>query len=272
MSYDAIERSDEQGQPVELYTFSRGTLVWLFTSADLPRTVDSQTFATVRGGIRRPSIAQGAELNRQTLKLAVPRDFPIVTLFRGGVPSDPIVLRIQQYHESDGEVIGVWGGRVVNAARMGSMAELACEPVYTSVRSVGLRRKYQRMCPHVLYGPSCRLDAADFRLSTTTETVAGAVVTSADFATQPDGYWEGGWLEWEIATGIFERRFISGHTADSLELMTQPVGLLPGTSVNVYPGCDHTLATCGDKFANRDNYGGMPDIPQKNPFGSDPVY
>lgn len=272
MTYDAIERSDELARPVELYTFSRGNLYWRFTSADRAVDVSFQTYSAVQGGIRRAGIAQGTELNRQTLKLTVPRDFPIVELYRAGVPTDAIILRIQQYHEGDGQVVGIWGGRVVNAARLGATAELSCEPVYTSVRQVGLRRKYQRQCPHVLYGPSCRLSASAYKTTATVASVGTTTVTAPAFGAQPDGYWEGGWIEREVAPGIFDRWFIVGHTGNTLTLLTQPLGLTSTMQVNVYPGCDHTMATCISKFANSDNYGGMPDIPTKNPFGSDPVY
>ena len=43
-------------------------------------------------------------------------------------------------------------------------------------------------------------------------------------------------------------------------------GLLTGAAITLYPGCDHTRATCAAKFANLDNFGGFPWIPTRNPF------
>ncbi len=51
-----------------------------------------------------------------------------------------------------------------------------------------------------------------------------------------------------------------------------PYGLAVGVPVSVYPGCDHTLATCSAKFGNVARYGGFPYFPQKNPFGGDPIF
>jgi hypothetical protein len=51
-----------------------------------------------------------------------------------------------------------------------------------------------------------------------------------------------------------------------------PQGLAAGTTVTLFPGCDHTLATCSGKFSNTANYGGFPFMPTKNPFGGDPIY
>lgn len=270
MTYDVIERSTALARPVEIYTFARGSLAWRFTSANRDVVVASNTYA--KAIIRRPNIQQGSELNRSAIKLQVPRDFPIAELYQAGIPADTITLRIQQYHEGDGELVGIWGGRVINCARVPGGAEISCEPVFTSVRQLGLRRRYQRQCPHVLYGSGCKLVANSFKLTTTVDSVSGLSVTAAALAGQPDGWWEGGWMQWEIATGVFERRFIFGHTGGTVQLTTQPLGLAAGMEAEFFPGCDHTLATCNDKFSNRDNYGGFPDIPQKNPFGSDPVY
>lgn len=270
MSYDNVERSAALARPVEIYTFERGSIAWRFTSADRDVTVDAEAYS--RAVIRRPNISQGTELNRSAIRLQVARDFPIAELYRAGIPADTITLRIQQYHEGDGEVVAVWSGRVINCARTPDGAELTCEPVFTSVRQIGLRRRYQRQCPHVLYGPACKVAASAYKLTTTVDSVIGLNVVAADLDDETDGWWEGGWLQWEIAPGIYERRFIFAHTGDTVQLTTQPLGLVAGMDIEVFPGCDHTLDTCGTKFSNSDNYGGFPDIPQKNPFGSDPVY
>ena len=41
-----------------------------------------------------------------------------------------------------------------------------------------------------------------------------------------------------------------------------------GQTVDVFAGCDHSLAICESKFANVINYGGFPFVPIKNPFNS----
>jgi uncharacterized phage protein (TIGR02218 family) len=271
MTYDATEISASLGRPVDIFTFARGPQEWRYTSADRDVTVSAQVYTAVP--IIRPSISQGGELNRSGLKLTVARDFPIAVLFRAGIPSETITLRIRQYHDGDGSVVVVWSGRVVNVSRVGELAEITCEPIYTSVRSTGLRRRYQKGCPHVLYGPACKVVAASFDLAGTVSAVSGLTVTATAFGTQPDGYWEGGYIEWSPSAGIFERRFIDGHTGTSVTLMTQPLGLAVSTAITIYPGCDHTLGAGGcTKFSNTLNYGGTPDIPEKNPYGSDPIY
>ena len=41
-----------------------------------------------------------------------------------------------------------------------------------------------------------------------------------------------------------------------------------GTSVEVFAGCDHSLATCKAQYDNVANYGGFAFVPLRNPFES----
>lgn len=272
MSYDSRERSAADGRPVELYTFMRESIAWRYTSANRDQAAEFQTFKAVPG-LSRGAIEQGSEAARAALRITAPRDLEVVELYRVSPPSDAIAFTLRQFHAGDGELVTVWTGRIASVTpwKNGS-AEIILEPTYSAMRRNGLRRLYQRQCPHVLYGPACRAVANAYRVTASPTEVTGVNVVAAAFAGFPDGYFAGGYLEWAIAAGVFERRFIFAHAGASLELSTIPLGLAAGMSVNVYPGCDHALATCHDKFNNAPNYGGQPYIPQKNPFGSDPIY
>lgn len=272
MTYDSRERSDDAGQPVELYTFHRDYLAWRFTSADRDEVVDVETFKAAT--IRRTAIEQGSEMNRSALKLTVPRAFPIAELYRIAPPTDAVTCIVQRRHAGDAELATVWTGRVVNVAWSadGTQATITLEPVFTSLRRNGLRRTYGRLCPHVLYGPACRANREAFVVAAAVSGIAGAVITAPAWAARPVGYFDGGYVEWEVATGIFERRFISAHSDGNLTLASRPAGMALGALVRAYPGCDHTLNTCHTKFANVLNYGGTPFIPTKNPFDGTPVY
>jgi hypothetical protein len=58
----------------------------------------------------------------------------------------------------------------------------------------------------------------------------------------------------------------------TITLFSFPVGLASGAEVRAYAGCNRTLDECKTRFDNVANFGGMPFIPTKNPFGSDPLY
>lgn len=269
MTYNAAETSPESGRPVEIYTFNRGYLAWRYTSADRDVVVDFQTYKSE--AIRRGGIEQGSELNRSGLKITVPRDNEIAEMFRITPPSEVVTLTLRQYHEGDGELIPVWSGRVLSVSHGAATSEISLEPIATSLRRTGLRGAWQKPCSKVLY--SCGVNAESFRMDATVSAVSGLTITAAALASQADGWWEGGFIKYEVATGIYEYRHIEGHTGNTITVDLQPIDLVPGTLIGVYPGCDHTPEAGGcAKFGNILNFGGIPYFTIKNPFGSDPVY
>lgn len=270
MTYDTRERSADTGRPVELYAFARGPMVWRYTSADRDLVVETQTYAPAV--IRRGNIEQGPEVSRAMLKLTVPRNLDVLDLYRIVPPSDDITLTLRQYHAGDSEIATLWQGVVVAVTFTGAEATIQLEPQASGLRRTGLRRIYQKQCPFALYGPDCKLNPAAHRTTGTVAAISGLTLTVLAAAGHPNGYFEGGYLEWLLVPGVYERRFILAHTTSSLDLDAPPVGIEAGAEVRCYPGCDHAIVTCDSKFANAVNYGGMPYIPLKNPFGSDPVY
>lgn len=272
MTYDASERSTAGGAPVELYTFVRGSITQRFTSADADIVVSGDTYTSAV--LTRSSIRTTAERARNALQVTCARDFPIAELFRVSPPSEIIALTLRRLHRDDGDVAVGWMGRVVNCEwQAGSTARLNCEPVSSSLKRMGLRRKYQRQCPHVLYlqGPGqCNVNRATHSTTTTVTSVAGTLVGVASLPSMP---WPGGFIEWVLPDGSIERRFIEEVPSGGVLKITQAFqGITVGQTVTISPGCDHTQNTCITVYSNGDNYGGFPFIPLKNPFDGTPVY
>lgn len=273
MTYNAAEISVQSGAPIECYEFSRGPVYYRYTSAATDVTVNSKLFTAKP--ISRSAIEATPEAARSALTITGPRDLPVADLYRVAPPSDVVTLTVYRYHETDGdgEIATIWTGRVLNARwKPNSTVELMCEPIYTSMARPGLRRLYQRTCPHVLYSAACGALSGAVGLTTTVDAVSGATITITAADAYADGYFSGGYVEWETQTGVYERRMIHNHTAASLALASAIIGLATGTTIHIFPGCDKTLATCNTRFSNADNYGGFPWIPTKNPFGGDPIY
>lgn len=273
MSYSEHETSADEGSPVELYHFSRvGLLHWRYTSADRDYTQDSQIY--LARAIRRSQIEQGPEPRRSGLTVTAGHDLPVIQPYKVAAPSDPILLTLRQVHHGDvdAEASIIWQGRIVSVRFAGEEADIALEPMGGDMKSTGLRRNFQKGCPHDLYGPGCGVDKEDFRTNGTVDTITGEVVSVSEADALPDGYFSGGMLLYEVAAGVFERRFITEHAGANLTLDAYPYDLLVSAAVILYAGCDHVIQTCHDKFDNRLNYGGQPYIPVKNPFGGSPIY
>jgi uncharacterized phage protein (TIGR02218 family) len=263
MSYDANERG--HGRPLELYEFGRQHVRWRYTSAAHEVTAGALVYTPVQ--IEHAGLSASRELARQAIAITVARDNPVAELYRVAPPSDVVTCVIRQVHEGSTEVVALWSGRIVGVDWSGLRAELSLEPVYTSVRRMGLRRRYQRACPFALYGPGCGVVRTAHELVSTAGSISGLTVHVAGANAFGDGWYSGGYLEWDSAGGLFERRMIARQVATNVELTAAPHGLAVGQAVRLYPGCDRTLATCHSKFANSANYGGMPYIPLRNPFG-----
>lgn len=270
MTYDAVERSRDGRRPVEIYTFARDYQQWRYTSADRDVVVDSQTY--LARSIARGAIEATGEMARLGLTLTVQRDLEVADLFRIAPPVAAVTCTVRQYHDGDGSIATIWSGRIASVSWQGAAASIALEPVYSALRRVGLRRMYQRQCPHVLYGSACGVNSAAFRVDGPADAISGLTVSVSEASLLADGWFAGGFIEYDIALGIAERRFVTGHSGAVLTLSAAPAGLVVGQSVRMFPGCDHALATCNSKFSNAVNYGGMPYFTLKNPFGGEPIF
>lgn len=266
MSYAAQENSVASGRPVELYRFALGAQRWTFTSGQTAVVYQSETYSPVP--IRRSGIEQGHEINRAGLEITLPRDNPLAGLFIASPPEGVVSVTVYRQHAGDPalETIVLWKGRVGGARLSGSELTLKCEPVATSLKRTGLRARYQLICRHALYSTSCGALKDLFRVDGTVSAVSGATVQVAAAASRPDGYFVAGMLETNDGS-----RMIVGHAGITLTLVAPMPSLAAGQTARLYAGCDHSTATCKDRFANLANYGGFPYIPRKNPFSGDAI-
>jgi uncharacterized phage protein (TIGR02218 family) len=270
MTYATVETSVQTGRPVELYEFLDGATAYRYTSADGDIVYGGNTYTAVP--ISRSAVEATSEVARLALNITCSRDLSILNLFSVMPPSEIIAVTVRRLHAGDGNAITLWMGRILDVALNPASAEIHCESVYTSLKRVGLRRLYQKGCPHVLFEDECALNRATFATSKTVSTVVGTAITLPSMGAFADGYFAGGYLEWESMTGYFERRTIRSQVGGVVTIGFTLPGLVATDTVTIYPGCDHTLATCIAKFANGLNYGGMPYWPSKNPFDGTIIY
>jgi uncharacterized phage protein (TIGR02218 family) len=271
MTFDVLETSLQQGEPIELYEFTVYGQVYRYTTASVSVTRGANLYRAV-GPMSRSEIEETAEIVRSDLTITVPHDFEITEFYDIAPPSDVILLTVKRTHRNDEDVTPWWSGRVLNCTWEDGSAKLHAESIYTSLKRAGLRRRYSRQCPHVVYGPQCRADETAFRITVALENVAGANVSAAIFATYPDDRFGGGFIEWEPTPGRKIYRGIKGHAGSALMLTHPFVGMTDGAVVLAYPGCKHDVDDCLNFFDNLPNYGGFPYIPRVNPWGGNTVF
>lgn len=296
---DNAERSIWHGQPIRCYEFHRTSngndsfFRYCTSDRDIAIPVDPDADPVVNVTytaipISDEGISQTGEAQSSDISVSMPVVNGFVEMFRtGGVlPSESVFLTIRtvEYAEQiiDDEVVPwlgrpyvVWVGTVGAISQINEVAvKVACSTLAASFKRGGLRLGYERTCPHFLYDGQCRANREDFKLVGPAILVDGILIRAATFESRPDGWLDGGYVEWTIpGTGNIERRAILSHGGNEIAVMGASINTLEvGVEVTAYAGCDRTLETCNDKFHNVPNYGGFPMMPQKSPFDGDPVF
>jgi hypothetical protein len=282
MTFAAREESRHHGAPVEVLLFRHGAgpdAYFAYTTAEQAITLgegeDAITYAPLPIG-RGPTQSSGT-LDKTTLELRMPRTAQVAELFLVWPPTEPVSLVIRQGHVGDGdaEFLAVWSGRVLSAGFEGSHAVLSCEPITTSLRRNGLRRHYQRGCPHPLYSVGeglCNADREAATVATTAEAINARTLTvPADWPGLAEAsQFLGGMVEWTTAAGNVERRSIIRVSGGGVNLLLSGgiVNLAVDDPVSVIKGCPHDMPGCTAVHDNIHNYGGQDWIPANSPFGS----
>lgn len=271
MSFDSHEISIADGKPVRLYLFERGTLKWGHTSADRNIVYEGVTYRA--GGVSDDGIRQSGETSADAFTVKGPASMEVAQLYRTLPPSAQVFLTVFDLHHQ--ELLGRmrWTGSIQAVGwPEPDRCEIVCQSWEAALEETGLRQTYARGCPHSLYDHRCGVNKAAFKVTAILSAVTAVTVSAAVFDGFADGYFTGGFLEFELGGGEVERRGIETHVGAVLGLLDLAVDLAVGMTVSVYPGCNRTIAVCNSKFGNKDNYGGQPHLPGKSPFSGDPVF
>ena len=161
----------------------------------------------------------------------------------------------------------VWSGRLSDVRREGEA--FAAELVSLKAdleRPVG--RVFQRACDAQVGDARCGVDLSGgaFRgEGVVSEVLSGRAVRAVGLSAFADGWFRAGALSWSSGANVGAVGFVLRHTAGSvaeIELAADAVGAVEvGDAFVVTAGCDKRFATCGAKFANRDNFRGFPHMP-----------
>ena len=262
-------------------TTSADSLFWTLTSADTDEAYNGEIYTST--AIGRDESEQKNELSKANLTVTVSLDNPMGRRWLKTSVDAIVGLTLFRKDIDTGNVVVGWKGRLASVKPNEKSIQLIFESVFTSLRRPGLRARYQRSCPHVLYGNGCNAAKEDFAVSGQVSNVSGTTVVMPVAATFPNGWFTAGMIEAPDGT----MRFITAHSGDTLTLI-RPLDSLSeafakqgygqgygygygGLVARIFPGCDRTTATCSAKFNNLNNFGGFPFIPTKNPFGGSSI-
>jgi uncharacterized phage protein (TIGR02218 family) len=160
--------------------------------------------------------------------------------------------------------VRIWSGRLSEVTRSG--AAFAAELVSLKAdleRLIG--RVYARACDAEVGDARCRvdLDAPAFRgVGAVTSAVGAKRFLASGLGAFEHGWFTGGVLTWASGANVGASARIVRHTGSEIELSAAPRFAIEAADEFVATaGCDKSFATCGAKFANRDNFRGFPHMP-----------
>lgn len=272
MSYTLAETSTSSGHKVRLYQFTRAGAAWRYSSGDTNLVWGGVTWLSL--SIQDDGLRQKGEAVTDDFIMTVPSAIPIVQMFKGSPPSQPIrvCVREKQFDGADAPI--VWIGYVSSVKNKSAVAsDIVANTQTAFLNRRGLRLAWSRACPHSLYDTGCKVDKT---LWAEPATVSGLTGNGFGYTLLTDpGRWSArftdGFVEWGVDGLYWERRAIEKDFDTSCLVIGTTDGMSNGMAVNLYPGCQRIPSAC-QLFNNISNYGGFPFLPGRSPFDGQPVF
>lgn len=273
MTSDAREKSWEDGAPVEYYDFIKGDVHFRYNTSDRVLSMLGEDWLPM--AITRGNIQEGAERNKLTLTVEVPRSAEVFGWWHPYPVSASVGLTVYTGHLGESDQAVTWIGRVMSPKFTPRSVRLTAEPSTTLSKKTGQVQCWQRGCMHVLYKQGdglCNVVKEDFAVPATLTFSVANILKATEFASVPSRRLAGGYIEWEAPDGTLERRSVNTHNGDTINVMYGASTLPVGTEVVAIPGCRHTYEDCDEFFDNGPNYGGDLYGPERSPFNGNPVF
>ena len=248
-------------KPVELYKIWTDTTYWHYTNNDIPITYSGIEY--VPSPISRDSTTYDSTMDVTGIKVKFAVITTPVIQFIAQNPVTTAWIEISRlFRDQDPLEKGVvFIGQIKTVSFKGTYGEADCVGFEHFLRSIIPLWRYSTTCNHTIFDVKCKKVKASYKVTATvlvdeTQTI----ITSATFATKPDGYFKNGLAEFEG-----EYRTMISHVGNTITFNYRMLNLEDNDTIDVYPGCDGLVETCRDKYANILNFLGFSFIPEINP-------
>jgi len=247
----------------ELYKFTEDISTWTYTNSDSDVVYGGDTYEKI--ALKRSNYKSRLEISKAKIDIKVSIYNELGIRYLQTIAESVLSLVVYETETETSETSIAWKGRLSKISASESVITLTFESIFTSLRNVGVRKRYQRTCPHSVYNRGCTLDKELFAVSGTVTAVSGLVLTCSEASAYDDNYFTNG----IIKTSDGAMRFIVSHIG-SLITINRDMPLfnpLDGSElVDLYPGCNKLVDTCNSVFSNILNFGGFSMMPRRNPF------
>src|SRR5574337_1098682 len=188
--YSDCETSMHDSEPIECYEFVGSYKTYLYTSGDLPVSVNGRVFAPIP--ITRTNVKAGTH-NEDNLDIRI--EMPITTALVKdyGFQITPPRLRLTIYRVHRGtnyasDYAIYWTGDITSINISNNKASFTIPSVFGNAMAGTIPSvSYQTPCNHVLFDSGCKISRAANMVTTTVVTASGNSVQIASSGAFPDG-------------------------------------------------------------------------------------
>ncbi len=253
----------ETKRPSELYHIWReGGVNWRYTSLDDRVVYGGYTYEPAALNRSEVKWNSNVEVTELTIRIGYLND-PVLQ-FVAMNPVEVLWVSIMRIHLDMDPIVAdvIFLGQIKSVSFKGVQAEAKCVGFEHVLRKPVPTWRYQINCNHWLFDAKCTKNRNDYKVTTIVTIDSTKIKLSAwpAFSDYADRYFTLGTV---VFNGIW--RTITAHVGVEITVAYQIPGLISGSVVDVYPGCDRRAETCRDKFNNTVNFLGFPFIPKENP-------
>ena len=266
--YIAKEEASER-KPVDIYKIWRAdeSQYWYYTSGDAPITYSGVEYTPATLERSDVSYDQKLDITSMTIKASYLATPLLEYIEQNPVKSIWVFINRVFIDQSPTEASSVFMGQIKDVSFKGVEAKITCVGFEYFLNMAIPSWRYQLTCNLKLYDDKCKVVKDNYKINTSgTLDSSKTTLTSTDFGLKDNGYFTGGTVEFENAT-----RTIIAHSGNTITMVYKIVDLEDYDTVDVYPGCDKRLETCGDNYDNYINFMGTPFIPVDDP-ATDTIY
>ncbi|UYZ84278.1 phage BR0599 family protein [Entomomonas sp. E2T0] len=273
MSYETIENSLADREPIRCYKFSRGALTWLYNTSSEAITRNNMRFLALTGGISDSGIIRSNGSQTDNFTVIAPATIAIAKLYNEQAPSNRIYLTVYNAHRNTEKLIQCWYGAIngINNSEI-DQVKIICTPNASLANKPGATQVYARQCDAVIYDTKCKVNKELYRVNGTVQQISTSSIQVIQAANYPDGWFNGGFIQFDVGSGELDRRYIENHQGATLIVWGGGVNLNLGQAINLFPGCNQATSTCQNKFDNLLNMQACPHIQGRSIFDGNPVW
>ena len=243
---------------IELFKFTEeGGATYTYTSNLFPVNFNLETYTPIV--IESKELTKTDNLQKSAMQIILEDTNELGKSLLGVLTEK--VLKVEIYRD----YLIFYRGKITEIRQSKRTIYFKCESNFINFGRIGQPETYSIHCRHRLYSIGCTVSRTDFETTYPVYNLNSQTPLIPSI-TQSTGYFTNG-----IARLNSMERTIIHQDAQTLFLDMPFIGNTSGT-LYLYPGCDLSMDTCGNKFNNYPNYGGDRWLPGRNPFGGRGIF